>query len=207
MEALARCDEPPPPLTGSAAAACWAMLAAAGPTPSYEAQLALQTRWNAVGQPTLAHPGVPEAIRLAILREYLPAQRDTDPRLLIEGLLLPDAPRDEEERPTHAWAAHAALEQAGFSPSAPISAGQEYQQGAGTYHVVRTAQFSVTVSDLGPWLDSEEAPSEALAALAAAGLEALDAVLLGRTVEGLPVYFFGERKPLPVSDLLFYWQD
>lgn len=212
LEALARCRDAPPSLTGDAAAACWALVAAARKAPCEATRLQIDTRWRQVGQPRLEHPGVPEDIRRAILREHLPAQRETDPRLLVEGLLS-TAPTDarpsrEPACPEQARSAHAALDAAGFAPAAPVSAGAANQQGAGTYHVVATADLSVKVSDLGPWVMAESRlPAAVHRALTEAGLEILDDELLTRTFEGLPVYFFGDREPLSIEDLLFYWQD
>jgi len=40
-----------------------------------------------------------------------------------------------------------------------------------------------------------------------AGLRVLDAETGKIRVEGLNIYYFGDKNPLPLWDLLVYWQD
>jgi hypothetical protein len=144
-------------------------------------------------------------VRLAILREYVPGQRQTDPRLLLEAACveLPLAP-DPDAQLARATAALAA---AGLTPGTPTPAGELYQQGEGTYHAIETADGTVDISTLGPFVRSEGEAVRAREALAGAGFRILEDATLGVRMTGLAVYFFGDRKPLAVDDLLFYWQD
>jgi hypothetical protein len=92
-------------------------------------------------------PGVPTDVREAVLREYAPRQRDTDPRWLIEAALLP--PADEAD---HLGRAVATLAAIGVRPQPPVSAGDEHRQGRGTYHSIGTDAGEVVVSTLGPFV-------------------------------------------------------
>lgn len=165
----------------------------------------VREQWRALGSSRMDYEGVPEDVRLAILRQYVPGQRQTDPRLLLEAACveLPPAP-DEAEQLARATAA---LAGAGLSPATPTPAGDLHQQGEGTYHAIETSEGRVDVSTLGPFVRSEAEVVRAREALASAGFRVLDDVTLGVRITGLPVYFFGSREPLSVDDLLFYWQD
>ena len=161
--------------------------------------------WHELGQPRVPYEDVPEDVRLAILREYLPGERQTDPRLLLEAACveLPPAP-DEDEQLARAMAA---LFAAGLSPGTPISAGELHQQGGGTYYAITTEEGRVDISTLGLFVRSESAVPRARKALAEARFRVVDDAVLGVRMTGLHVYFFGSRDPLSVEDLLFYWQD
>ncbi len=164
---------------------------------------AIHAAWQALGAPVVL-PGVPSDVREAILRAYAPGERETDPRWLLEAACLdPDVAVDEHDLLRRAGEA---LAHAGLEPQAPISAGEQYQQGGGTYHIFATAAGSVTVSTLGPFFTSTREP-RVIAALEAAGFRNVDGELAGTRFAGLHVYFFGARDPLRVVDLLFYWQD
>jgi hypothetical protein len=150
-------------------------------------------RWAALGRPTVDVPGLPADIRAAIVREYVPGTRDTDPRWLIEAACLPDPePGDVLAK------ALAAL--APLNPGTPVPAGDHHHQGDGTYHLIDTDAGRVTVSTLGPYYRTQHD-------IDVPGFLRIDATLGGIVVAGLPVYFFGSREPLAVDDLLFYWQD
>ncbi|WP_459707977.1 hypothetical protein [Actinophytocola sp. KF-1] len=150
-------------------------------------------RWEALGRPRVEVPGLPEDVREAIVREYVPGTRETDPLWLLEAACLPAAvPEDVLPR------AMAAL--APVNPERPVPAGDHHRQGEGTYHVIETDAGRVTVSTLGPFYWSEGGPD-------LPGFRRIDDTLGGIVVTGLPVYFFGSREPLTVHDLLFYWQD
>ncbi|OLT31578.1 hypothetical protein BJF79_36855 [Actinomadura sp. CNU-125] len=63
----------------------------------------------------------------------------------------------------------------------------------------------VLVSKLGPYFTSLR--DEPGPAMRAAGFTRIGGDLAETVVAGLHVYFFGDREPLRVHDLLFYWQD
>ena len=82
--------------------------------------------------------------------------------------------------------------------------------GAGTYHHIDTSAGTLTLSTLGPFFHTDGtdgADPPTIPALQAAGFRHIDPKLAGTTVDGLHVYFFGNRDPLTVGQLLFYWQD
>lgn len=157
--------------------------------------------WDAIDRPRVEVPGLPEDVRLAIVREY-DCQHDSDPRWLVERacIELPDAP-DESAQLARASTALAA---AGLSPGAPRSAGEVWEQGSGTYHEIEVGDGVVMISTLGPYATGSQI---ARAALEAAGFRWIDDALGGICVTGFCVYYFGRRAPLDVKTLLFYWQD
>ena len=153
----------------------------------------VDAHWAALGRPRVEVPGLPEDVREAIVRQYVPGARGTDPRWLIEAACLP-APEPDDVL----GAALAAL--APLNPGTPVSAGEHHQQGEGTYHLIDTDAGRVTVSTLGPYYRTRHD-------IDVPGFLRIDAPLGGIVVAGLPVYYFGSREPLAVDDLLFYWQD
>ncbi|PCC68601.1 hypothetical protein SAMN02745121_05275 [Nannocystis exedens] len=161
--------------------------------------------WRALGSPRVSLPIVPEDVRRAIVAEYAPGQRQTDPRWLLEAAVgQPFVPPDESALLAQA---HAALAAAGLEPRPPRSAGELHNQGDGTYYEIAFAGGAVSVSALGPFVAFEDDDRRARTALVAAGFRVIDPALAGCEVTGLHVYFFGRRDPLCVGDLLFYWQD
>jgi hypothetical protein len=169
----------------------------------------IEPAWEALGRPRVELPAVPSDVREAILREYAPGQRDTDPRWLLEAAALPEAePPDEAGLLRQATAA---LDEAGLRPETPVSAGDLHEQGDGTYCTIDTLAGTVVVSTLGPYFReslAEDGPNaRALEALRARGFRYVDAELGGIKFAGMPVYYFGARQPLSVDQLLFYWQD
>jgi hypothetical protein len=153
----------------------------------------IDDQWDALGTPRVDVPGLPEDVRAAIVRQYVPGARDTDPRWMLEAACLPD--REPEDVLTDAVAALAP-----YRPASPVTAGDHHQQGEGTYHVVGTTAGNVLVSTLGRFYWSENIPE-------LPGFRRVDDALGAIEVSGLPVFFFGDRAPLTVHDLLFYWQD
>ncbi|MFJ3923376.1 hypothetical protein [Streptomyces sp. NPDC090022] len=180
---------------------------------------AVRAVYEALGRPRVEVEGLDEEVRRAIVHTYGPGcEAGSDPRWRIEALCTPPPePFDEDGQLRRAVAALAA---AGLSPGPPVSCGDHHQQGGGTYHVIayrdpddgagdgeRGAPATVFISTLGPFAgDYEDAPA-ARAALEAAGLRWIDATAGSVRVTGLGVYHFGERGPLDVHTLLFYWQD
>lgn len=159
--------------------------------------------WHALGEPRVPAGVVPEEVRLAILRTYLPGERRTDPRLLLEAACV-DLPPEPDEAEQLARAS-AALAAAGLAPQEPRSAAEVHQQGEGTFHAIDTAEGRIDVSALGPFVRLDAAP-RASRALKAAGFQDIDPIA-GIEMTGLCVYSFGRRDPLCIADLLFYWQD
>lgn len=154
---------------------------------------------------------VPNEIRHAILREYVPGQRRTDPRWLLERATLPAGPSEdelEERADARLKRLMEALQALGLKPETPISAGDAFQQGSGTYFKITVPGSSMLqLSTLGPFIiDEEETPANIRAAAEACGLTWVEEYA-SLTFRGLCVYHFGKREPLRVGELLFYWQD
>lgn len=161
--------------------------------------------WSAIGSPRVPLPGVPPDVRAAIVRTYAPGERRTDPRWLIEAACSDPSPAIDEQAQLRR--ASEALQTAGLAPRPPVSAGDHFEQGAGTYHHIDTAVGTLTISTLGPFFRTEGADTPAIPALKAAGFRHIDQALSAIVVDSLHVYYFGRRDPLSVGELLFYWQD
>ncbi|MFG2333974.1 hypothetical protein ACGFMM_30750 [Streptomyces sp. NPDC048604] len=161
--------------------------------------------YEALGSPRVEVPGLDEELRVPILHEYAPwCHRLTDPRWRVEALCTePPAPHDVE-----GWLHRAteALTSAGLAPSAPVGCGAYHQQGDGTYHIIEFGGSEVWISTLGPFAFAYEDGDRARPALEAAGFRWMDEET-AITVTDLHVYYFGNRLPLTVDTLLFYWQD
>lgn len=114
----------------------WALAVLAARGESIDAQ------WEALGRPRVDVPGLPDDVRDAIVREYVPGTRDTDPRWMLEAACLPD--REPQDPLPLAMAALAPV-----NPQRPVPAGDYHQQGDGTYHVIETDAGRVMVSTLG----------------------------------------------------------
>lgn len=168
---------------------------------------AIRPMWEALGSPRVQLPGVPSDIRAAIVRQYTPGQRGTDPLWLVEAGCLDPAPDARERADRRLAHAVRALTAAGLDPRRPVPVGEHEGSGTGTYHVIDTNARQVRLSTLGPYfmLANDEAP--AMTAMREAGFQYIDEDLAAIRFEGLHVYFFGDRGPLTVGDLLFYWQD
>lgn len=167
----------------------------------------IRPMWEELGSPRVEVAGVPPDVREAIVRQYAPGERDTDPRWLIEAALLaPVNDRDELEE-KRLRLARGALAAAGLEPEEPLSAGDASGQGEGTFHTITTNAGPVSVSTLGPFFRFRNDDARIRTALQDAGFRNIDAELGAVECNGLHVYFFARRGPLQVNDLLFYWQD
>lgn len=164
----------------------------------------IRALWHAIDAPRREIAGLPDDVRLAILREE-PGEARTDPHWLVERACVDfPPPPDEQEQLARVIVA---LRGAGLSPGTPREIGEVNQQGGGTYHVIELAGGSVLASTLGPFVTGDGAPEVTRPVLEAAGFRWIDDDLGGLLVEGLCVYYFGRRDPLDVRTLLFYWQD
>lgn len=186
------------------------------------------------GYPLALEPQVTPEVRRAILQFWA---RDSEPGTevgwLVEAQTLPDfneyTPPFEQLRQE--------LSKRGLNVSGPLYCGELYRQGRGTFWVLqsRSSQdkklyfYTLYLTLLGPFahlnvLASEDetansadipfnnkTPEETRQlyreAIEAAGLTWLDETVTSYVFPGLNIYFFGSREPLPVNDLLFYWQD
>jgi hypothetical protein len=157
----------------------------------------------------------------------------TDVRWLVEGQTLPPLPTYEPPFEQ----LKAALEQRGLTTVGPLSSGELYKQGRGTFWVLQSKTtygdklyfFTLYLTMLGPFAylnvltsdddgaSSADIPSNKLnpeetrriycEAIEATGLTLLENQVTNYVFPGLNIYYFGNREPLPVSDLLYYWQD
>lgn len=159
-------------------------------------------------------PGLGPKARAALLATHAPGERNTDPRWVLESVLLDHPePRWDHDAPSPETAATLerlkdALARRGIETEAPLSSGAAMQQGSGTYFVLRHALGAVLVSTLGPFAtEREDVDADRKEGAEEVGLQWIDRTLAGTVVPGLCVYFFGRREPLTVHDLLFYWQD
>jgi hypothetical protein len=163
--------------------------------------------YDRLGRPRVEVPGLDEELRAAIVHEYAPrCRRESDPRWRVEALCTePPARPDMEEQLRRATAA---LSAAGLAPGTPVSAGDHYRQGGGTYYRIAygEAEHAVLISTLGPFVTGRDGASSR-GVLEAAGFRWIDDTAHDLTVTGLCVYHFGDRVPLDVWTLLFYWQD
>jgi hypothetical protein len=97
----------------------------------------IRDTWESLGPPLIELPGVPTDVRRAIVREYTPGQRRTDPRWLLEAACLPPAGGPGEHELLDR--AITALAAAGLDPQTPRHAGdQGGNQGIGTYYSIPT---------------------------------------------------------------------
>ncbi|MFK8004144.1 MAG: hypothetical protein AB8H86_31555 [Polyangiales bacterium] len=177
----------------------------------FRAGMPLKEAMAFLEEPFVSLPGVPDEIRHAILREYAPGQRETNPRWLLERATLPTGPSEdelEERADARLKRLMEALQALGLKPETPISAGDAFQQGSGTYFKITIPGSSMLqLSTLGPFIiDEEETPADIRAAAEACGLTWVEEYA-PLPFSGLCVYHFGKREPLRVGELLFYWQD
>lgn len=213
-----------PPLTGRPAAACWALVilgrrhtksAEAGeePLPSRPPELLERLgSLGSLGDCEVPLPSIPRDVRAAILCEYLPGERTTDPRHILEGLALDldglDGLDDLDALSEFPQQARRALLAAGLSAGEPTPIGAVNGQGGGSYELLEVGDGQLALCTFGPFARATRPVSErATTALESAGFRVVDDDLAALVFEGLPVYFFGDREPLSVQDLLFYWQD
>ncbi|GLY87796.1 hypothetical protein [Actinoallomurus iriomotensis] len=142
----------------------------------------IRTIYDELGRPRVEVDGLDDEVRGAILAEYAPRAEDgTDPRWRVEAICV--------------------------DPSPPVSAGDANRQGDGTYHEIAHAGGTIFVGTLGRFVTGDDEDVAARRALESAGFRWIDEALWAVVVTGLCVYYFGDREPLKVSTLLFYWQD
>ena len=168
----------------------------------------------------------PEVVRDSIIKHYVPdCESGTDIRYNIE--------HRSSERNVYATAILdrdgliADLKRQGLSIEFCKSIGEVRQQGGGTYWVAKVkcenTNIYLNISTIGKFIDcahqskdfefldsSPQAhPNIMLCKTTAEGLGFLwlESPLLDNYVPDLNVYFFGDREPLQIRDLLFYWQD
>ncbi|MFJ1901126.1 hypothetical protein [Streptomyces sp. NPDC088115] len=160
--------------------------------------------YEALGRPRVEVDGLDEELRAAIVHEYANrCERRSDPRWRVEALCAEPPVRPDQDGQLRR--ATAALTAAGMAPEPPVPCGEHNHQGGGTYHVIEYGESELWVSTLGRFVTGE-AP-DARDALESAGLRWIDGTTGAVRVTGLCVYYFGERAPLSVETLLFYWQD
>jgi len=162
--------------------------------------------YDSLGRPRVEINGLDDEIRGAILSAYAAGcEVRTDPRWRVEAICaeLPLQP-DEHDQLRHATTV---LASANLVPKTPVSCGEVYRQGDGTYHVIEHEGGAIWVSTLGRFVTGDDANVAARDALEMAGFRWIDQTLGAISVTGLCVYYFGNREPLDVRTLLFYWQD
>jgi hypothetical protein len=161
----------------------------------------------------------PASVRTAILKEYVPQMENgSDIRYQIEQAndFSPAYASEVADREKLL----SALQQDGLEVISCQSAVEANQQGGGTYWMIKVAMsdefFTVLLSTLGPFAQVGYEPDDkrrtAFAErlndiLSATGIRLINDELLSQAVPGLNVYFFGDRAPLTIAELLFYWQD
>lgn len=162
--------------------------------------------YDRLGRPRVEIPGLDEELRAVIRTTYVPkSQPTTDPRWRVEAVCA--APAARPDAAAHLTRAMAALAGAGLSPAPPVPCGEFFGSGGGTYHVIDAGDGTVEISTLGPYFTGHAGNEVAVRALVAAGFRLIDAELSAVRIDGLHVYYFGDRGPLTVGALLFYWQD
>ena len=129
------------------------------------------------------------------------------------------------------------LQQHGLKVSGPLYCGELYKQGQGTFWVLQSRAtdkgklyfYTLSLTMLGAFAhlnvlvtedeigDNNEFPLSVLSleetrhiyreVTVAAGLTWLEDEITSHTFPDLNVYYFGNREPLKINDLLYYWQD
>ncbi|MFF3175748.1 hypothetical protein ACFVQ0_24330 [Streptomyces sp. NPDC057900] len=162
--------------------------------------------YEALGSPRVEVDGLDEELRGAIVHEYAGrCERQSDPRWRVEALCAePPVPPDQDGRLSRVIAA---LTAAGQAPGPPVPCGEYHHQGGGTYHVIECGGSEVWVSTLGRFVTGSGTDAAARDAVESAGFRWIDETTGAIRVTGLCVYYFGEREPVGVDTLLFYWQD
>lgn len=168
---------------------------------------AAETRamYDTLGRPRVEVAGLDEELRVAILYEYASGcERQSDPRWRIEALCAEPPIRPDQGEQLRL--ATAALMTAGLAPKPPVCCGEYNEQGSGTYHVIECGESELFISTLGRFASGDDTDLTARQALESAGFRWIDETTRAIRVTDLCVYYFGERKPLSVDTLLFYWQ-
>ncbi len=89
----------------------------------------IDDQWEALGRPRVDVPGLPEDVREAIVREYVPGTRDIDPLWLLEAVCLPD--KEPPDPLPLAMAALAPLDQNRTGPAGVPSCRRDPRQDRG----------------------------------------------------------------------------
>ena len=158
-------------------------------------------------------PGlVLSAVREAIVRAWAPeSEPGTDVRWLIEALQLP--PAQQADYSVLVPRLLSSLRAAGLQAESPVDYASVMMQGTSTFDVLTVSGHQLALSGLGPFVAAQDAtfPPEWLEgcrdAAIAAGWTWLDNAMLETEFSGLNVYYFGDRRPLKIGELLYYWQD
>lgn len=158
-------------------------------------------------------PPIPEHIRSSIIRYWVPKSlRGTDIRWLIEEKLL--EPKSEY-KPILIEKFLKKVENQGLGSYKCQDSGEVMgSSGASTYCLVKIDEANVCLSYIGPYFSfgntdyqQDKSILEKIEKIAkSVGLYSLGDE--GSIIfPGMNIYFFGDRDPLPIADLIFYWQD
>jgi hypothetical protein len=169
--------------------------------------------WTSLGDPPLVD--VPVAVRRAVLYEYLPSHRGTDPRHLLEaeiehGFTYETEHEEGPDEPPTAIleAANRALVGDGLALERLRPIEREMGVGYGTYHAGIVDGVSIYVCTRGRFFASEdELPPHVVHPLERAGFLFIEGDLARTKYSGLQVYDFGDIREKSVFELLFHWVD
>lgn len=158
-------------------------------------------------------PPIPEQIRSTIIRYWVPKSlRGTDIRWLIEEKLL--EPKSEY-KPILIEKFLMEVENEGLGSYNCKDSGEVMgSSGASTYCIVKIDEVDVCLSYIGPYFSFGNTVYQEDKSI----LEKIEKIVNrlglytlgdeGRMIfPGMNIYFFGNREPLPIADLIFYWQD
>ena len=163
----------------------------------------------------------PEIVRSTIINEYgLDYESFTDVRYLIEAA---NTKHEEFDNDRFREKLIDRLDKEGFTIHQTQDCGRYHGSGGGTYDVVETDKGQFFACTIGPFLAASniiehttgnvsvhqdpKAVIQLRNIITSLGGLWLEDDLLGHEVPKLNVYFFGDREPLTVGDLIFYWQD
>lgn len=157
---------------------------------------ALHRRGRDVGElarraPRVPLPGVPDAVRAALVVALVPGGYSTDPRYLVEAAALGATLRGEDgldwDDPALPDEAALALLDAGVDASEPVPVGTDVGVGYGNYRVIHVGDGRVDVSAEGRFVRLHDLGPDVADTLVGAGFLVIDEKL-GRTwVTGLHV--------------------
>ena len=162
----------------------------------------------------------PEVVRNAIIDEYgLAYEPFTDVRYIIESAVAKRKAFDSENFKEQLIEK---LTKEGFSINNVLDCGKWHGSGGGTFYVIDTDNGKFFASTIGPFLTApnlEHSTDDTSVKQDCSVMDRLQNIitslgglwledeLLDHEVPNLNVYFFGDRGPLTVRDLVFYWQD
>lgn len=161
----------------------------------------------------------PEMVRQTIVKEYARDCEDhSDIRYVIESYLQES---DDFKFDNIKSQFIALMKQEQCAVIKILDCGTYNNQGSGTYEVVESDAGKYYMSTIGPFIthvemdgwgmntsNSDPSKINQVKQLAKSmGLIWLNKDVLQNIVPGLNVYYFGDRSPLSIRDLLFYWQD